>query len=263
MNMKSIPFAITCTLAAGLLLPSLHAQLATPFNAPISGTTIGQDLAGVSHGGNAASWSVQEADGSKFYQYTSGAATGSSTALWAMSDLNGTTSADWSVSTVFTISDVSDGAYIGLYALGTGLNSLAFTADIRGTSMRILALGSPATTLTTGTFSGTNLNTAAAIGMVYTATLSGTYTDSILTNLSFTLSDGTNTTTISGNASGLALNASNMYFGVRNNWTTAGDPLGIRYESISVTSIPEPSSAVALLGGIIASAVLLRRRFSK
>ena len=257
--MKLQKTSIITTLAVffAMLAPSLKAAVVTiPFTAPISSTTVGNDLADVVHGGVAATWAVQNS-GSNYYQYTSGASNGSSTALWQSSNVTGATTTNWTETIVLKINDISSGANIGIFTLGSGNNSNGFLADVNSTSMRIIALG-PNTSISTGTFTGTGLNIAGALGKTYTMTLAGTYAGSVLT-LAYTLSDGTASTTISGTAAGLTLTSANNYFGVRNNWATAGDALGVQYQSIAI--VPEPTTW-ALLAFSLTTVMALRRRRS-
>lgn len=256
--MKTSPSSILHTALAALLIAAggLHAAAITvPWTAPISSTSIGSDLANAVHGGTTAIWAVGNSGSDNYYQYTSGSTNGSSTSVWQTSNITGATTINWSETVKFTITDYSSAANIGLIALAQQANSLGFVADVNNTSMRILALG-PNTSIATGTFTGTALNTVSALGLTYTATLSGSYSGSTLT-LTYSLSDGTNTQSISGTASGLTLTANNFYFGVRNNYATSGDTLAIRYSSIAI--VPEPSTA-ALLGACGLGTMLFFRR---
>jgi len=238
--------SFVAALAVFSAIPSISlkaAPITIPFTAPISTTNVGNDLADVVHGGIASSWAVQQPASTKIYQFTSNATTtGSSTAVWQSSNITGATTLNWSQTIVLNLNDQSVGARIGIFALGSGDNTLGFLADVDSTAMRIIALG-PNTSIATGTFTGVGLNTAEALAKTYTMTLAGTYAGSNL-SLAYTLSDGTNSTTISGAAAGLTLTASNNYFGVRNNRITTGDALGLEYSSIAI--IPEPSTAVML-----------------
>jgi hypothetical protein len=254
---------IAAGIAMTLLLETAQAAVITePFTAPIQSTGAGSDLADVLHANTAsATWAVQgPGSPSNYYQYSSGATNGGSTAVWNASNLTGTTTTDWSQTTVFTINDPSSTTNIGLFALGNSTSSNGFVADVNGTAMRIIALG-PGTSLTTGSFTGISLNTGAGnTGTVYTETFSGAYSNGGATlTLSFTLSDGTNSTTISAAASGLTLTAANSYWGIRNNAPSAAtDTLGIRYSSFQI--VPEPSTWGLLAFSAAIAFFIARRR---
>ena len=256
MKLSNLPIILALAIFSAILAPSLTAApITVPFTAPIGTTTVGNDLANVVHGGVTATWAVQNS-GSNYYQYTSnGTTNGSSTALWQSSNVTGATTTNWTETIVLKINDYSSNASIGIFTLGSGNNSNGFLADVNNTSMRIIALG-PNTSITTGTFTGTGLNIAGALGKTYTMTLAGTYAGSVLT-LAYTLSDGAASTTISGTAAGLTLTSANDYFGVRNNWSTSGDALGVQFESIAI--VPEPATW-ALLAFSLTMVMVLRRR---
>ncbi len=244
----------------------LAASVTAPYTDTIQSTTVGSDLANVVHATNAnATWAVANSGGSNYYQFTDATGGGSTTADFTVSNLTAASQLSFTLTTTFTINSTSTSGnmYEGLVALGNSTTS-GYLADVNGTSMRLINLGvDSGFTTVTGTFSGINLTSTSNSSTVYTETLSGVYSGSTLT-LSFTLSDGTHSTTISGATTTFPTTAAYDYFGIRDNNANTTTAMGVQYDSLSLSAmaVPEPSTWLLLFlgAGMIGAAALRRKR---
>lgn len=208
-----------------------------------------------------ATWSIVNTGTSNVYQASGTASAGSFSSVQQLTNI-GTGVGDvqnFTITTHFKLSDLSNGAFVGIAAFGStsGLGT-NYLADINATgSMRIISQGTNSDFVAPSAvvLGGGNFTTAKS----YTMTFAGTYVGSAL-NLTFTVSDGTNTKSIIASD---ATPYSGEFFGLRVNNSLASDPLAVRFSDFSVTTsaIPEPATFASLAGlGALGLAALRRRR---
>ena len=172
---------------------------------------------------------------------------------------------NFTLSSTFTVTDLSSTLSVGFAALGTGANLQTtgvsyYLADIAtdGT-LRIGLFNATTFTNTAPFFAGAaGIGTLAASDIV-TMTLNGTYTGS---SLVMTLSASKNGGSVASASTGtINTPLSGNFFGLRNrNGATAGngDDMVVQFENFSMTQVPEPSAL--LLGGLSAIGLGLRRK---
>ena len=209
-----------------------------------------------------AQWTLN-APGGK-YNNTIAAAEVSSSSMLQVTNLGGApaTATPFRVQTTFTINALTAGnlnTTIGLAALGADANSADasggfYLADVQvGGTLRLFEIN-PNTSLQTGTFAGGALQT----GVPYTLTLDGTYSGSTI-NFLLTLTDGTNTTSISATDSTSVLTG--QFFGLRDRTSGVNSVLNVDFDSFAITPVPEPTALGAIaLGGMMLAARRRRRR---
>ena len=173
---------------------------------------------------------------------------------------------NFTLTSTFTVTDISSVFSVGFAVLGTGAN-----LQTTGVNYYLADVATDGT-LRIGQFTAASFNNAApffagAAGIgtitatdVVTMTLDGVYTGS---NLVMTLSASKNGGgTVSASTGTIAAPLSGNFFGLRNRngapSPPATDSMTVQFENFSMTQVPEPSAL--LLGGIGAIALGLRRK---
>lgn len=233
------------------LSPAL--AITTPYSDNFNSSTVGTGAANFTTTGG--TWAIVGSGAANAYQGTI-SAPGTFLSTVQVTDL-GSSLKDFSISSTFVITDPSataSNATIGLGFLSntSNLGTNYYLADISQTGVvRLLyfeggaAQASGYNGFTSNT--GVNLGSSLVTGTAYTMTLTGTYTGSTL-NMSFNISDGTSTASITGVDTSPLSTASNNYFGYRlRQNASAPDAFTVEFDNFSI--VPEPSVYALLLGG--------------
>ena len=194
-----------------------------------------------------------------FYQNTISGTGGSAATVVVTRPAN----QDFVMQSRFNVTAVSPSVSFGFAALGTGAATNGATAGVNFYLADIGSTGSIRILRFSGTSNAEIVADGAATGDVlgsldlsetYDLTLTGTYTGSDLV-LSFTVSDGTNTRTVTSAPITDALTGDNFGYRNRNNQTGT---YTVNSDFLTI-AVPEPSS-VLLLGAASAVGLLRRRR---
>lgn len=252
--MKNYPCALLGFIVAAA---SPAFAITAPYADTFQSTTSGNSPADwVTAGG--ATWSVVTAGSNQVYQAVGSSAAGSFSSTLSFSNITNSLSS-FSISTSFKVTDLSNGAFVGIAAFGStsGLGT-NYLADVNAAgTVRIISQGTNADFVASSTPSlGVVFNTTST----YTMSLTGTYISGAL-NLSYTVSDGighTQTVTASD-----ATPYTGTFFGIRLNNSVASDPFAAQFSNFNVTTsaVPEPSTTAALFGlGVLGASLVARRR---
>ena len=269
-----ISFAI---LAAAVTAIQANAAIIVSTNfdsyTPLVGTPAGNDVSALfteanSGGGNT---SFVDAGGGNIVltQSAGGTGTSNSSASIASANSNFSTAGGFRISTTFSISAYTLGTggvvNVSLSAFGTSTdlgsgNAYRLIYTLSGSSPGTLALQEVGGTLVANATGSITPIVSPPGSQSLTLTLEGIYTSPTALSLTGTITNGTNTLTLTGNDTSIGI-ANGNNFGVRTalNGNGATSSETITFSNFSLETIPEPTS-IALLGTAIGVLGVRRKR---